>query len=94
MYIFNLLNIDDFEQEVEKVHAAIFESYENACSLHKHHKAGHSLPYYTSESKALRTILRRTFNAAKSPISKVTWDDFHNVQKAYKMTLKKKERVG
>lgn len=89
----DLLNVYDLEQEVETVHAAIFDSYEIACPLHKH-KAGNSLPYYTSEDKALRAKLRRTFNLAKSPTSNVTWDDFYNVQRSYKMALKKKERVG
>lgn len=75
----NLSNVVDLEQEVEKIHTIITKSYESACPLHKH-KAGQSLQYYTSDYKEMRKKLRRTFNEAKSPKSKVTWTDFYDTK--------------
>ena len=48
------------------------------------HKASKSLTYYSSEDRARRSMLRRTFNDAKSPVSGTTWEDFYNIQREHK----------
>lgn len=88
-----LYDCEKLDEEVDKINNIITESYEKACPLHKH-KSGQSVPYYASEDRRRRTELRKAFNNARSPINPGTWDEFYNLQRIYKNTLKKKERVG
>lgn len=56
----SLTSIREVNDLADKFQAAIINAYETACPTHKH-KAGPSVPYYTSEDRKQRKIMRKAF---------------------------------
>lgn len=65
-------------------------SYEKACSIRKH-KAGDSVPYYTTKDKEQRKKVRKLFNECKKTKN---WPVYYKELSIYSSNLRKRERKG
>lgn len=66
------------------------KAYEAACPILKH-KAGKSVPYYTSEDKKQRRVVRQQFNKCKNSTDK---SPYYNELRKYSKNLRVRERTG
>lgn len=78
----------DIDVLADRVQNCLVSALEAACPIRKH-KAGSSVPYYSSEDKKQRTITRRTFNGCKKTGN---FDSYYKELRTYKKHLRLRER--
>lgn len=83
-------NETELDEMAGNLQDLLVESYEKACPIRKH-KAGNSVPYYTSEDKKQRQIVRREFNKCRAL---GIWTSYYDALRLYNKTLRIRERTG
>lgn len=80
----------ELDNLAESVQSLMVDAYEEACPC-RVHKAGKSVPYYTSEDRDRRKKVRVTFNRCK--ITK-QWDQYYDELRLYSKMLRVGQRTG
>lgn len=78
----------DIEVLADNLRTVLVEAYEKACPIRKH-KAGNSVPYYSSDYKEQRQIVHKTFNECKDTRD---WGQYYKELRLYKKNLRIHER--
>lgn len=82
--------VEEIDTLADRIQNSLVTAYEKACPIRKH-KAGKSVPYYTSDDRKQRTIVRRTFNKCKKSKN---WELYYKELRIYSSNLRRRGRIG
>lgn len=83
-------NARELDILADSIQNILVEAYETACPIRKH-KAGKSVPYYTSEDRNQRKRVRKAFNKCRYTRN---WSTYYNELRIYSKNLRIRERTG
>ncbi|XP_063979932.1 uncharacterized protein LOC135163956 [Diachasmimorpha longicaudata] len=86
------LQEDRLEDEVERIHVALIESFQIACPA-KRCRQGNKVPWWSQELDRLRSQSRRLGNRAHKSKRAEDWTLYRNVQREYKRLIKQSKEL-